>query len=236
MKDYITNQRELPARPAKSAIPQDGSIGDRGGSNRNKPWAIGNVDCEQRPASADEQAMLLLDPSQTTAHAELSSCLCLLALPAHLRAAFWDLLARAPEAGAGRAEGFGTFVAETARFLDFKQLPVPAGAVFDLVVTRPGPAPSLSTAALWGLINLGEAAASVVFLNVPASEVPATDYPPVRLQLGPGEGARVPAGILICVGECERDQPDVLLLIRLPEACGGEASRGEEALASEKRS
>jgi hypothetical protein len=152
--------------------------------------------------------------------------LCLLVLPAHLRTAFWDLLARAPEFGAVPPEGFGTFVADTARFLAFKQLPVPAGAVFDLVVTRPGPAPSLATAALWGLINLGEGAASVVFLNVPAGEVPAADYPPVRLQLAPGEGVRVPAGILIGMGECERDQPDVLLLIRLPEACGREASRG----------
>jgi hypothetical protein len=179
-----------------------------------------------RPASADEQAVLLLDPTQTTARAELLGCLCLLVLPSHLRAAFWDLLAQAPELGQVPAEGFSAFVAETARFLAFKQMPVPAGAVFDLVVTRPGPAPSLSTAVLWGLINLGEDAASVVFLNLPAGEVPVADYPPVRLQLGPGEGARVPTGMLIGTAECERDQPDVLLLIRWPGDCGGEASPG----------
>ena len=179
-----------------------------------------------RPASADEQAVLLLDPTQTTARAELHGCLCLLVLPAHLRAAFWDLLAQAPELGVVPGEGFGAFVAETARFLAFKQLPVPAGAVFDLVVTQPRPAPSLASAALWGLINLGEEAASVVFLNVPAGEMPPGNYPPVRLQLGPGEGVRVPAGILIGTAEYVRDQPDVLLLIRLPGTCGGEASLG----------
>jgi hypothetical protein len=152
-----------------------------------------------------------------------------LALPAHLSAAFWDLLARAPEPGAVPAEGFGAFVAETARFLAFKQLPVPAGAVFDLVVTRPGPATPLAAAALWGLINLGDAA-SLVFLNVPPGEVPAADYPPVRLRLGPGEGVRVPAGILLGTGGFERGQPDVLLLIRLPDAGGGEAPGGRSRL------
>ena len=179
-----------------------------------------------QPASADELAVLILDPTRTTARAELSGCLCLLVLPVHLRAAFWDLLARAPESGVVPAEGFGAFVAETARFLAFKELPVPAGAVFDLVVTRPRPATSLAAAALWGLINLGEDAASVVFLNVPAGEISAADYPPVRLQLGPGEGVRIPAGMLLGTNGFGRDQPDVLLLIRLPGAGGGEAPGG----------
>jgi hypothetical protein len=177
-----------------------------------------------RLPSADELAVLLPDPTRPTARAELPGCLCLLVLPVHLRAAFWDLLARAPEPGAIPAEDFSAFVAEIARFLAFKELPVPAGAVFDLVVTRPKPETCLAPAGLWGLINLGEDAASVVFLNVPAGEVPAGDYPPVRLRLGPGEGVRVPAGILLGTGtsgtsgtdESERDQPDVLLLIRLP--------------------
>jgi hypothetical protein len=181
-----------------------------------------------RPASSDELAVLILDPSRTTAVAELPGCLCLLVLPAHLRAAFWDLLARAPEPGALPAEGFGAFVAETARFFAFKQLAVPAGAVWDLVVTREGSATSLAATALWGLINLGEDAASVVFLNVPASKIPAADYPPVRLQLGPGEGVRIPAGMLIGTDGFEQGQPAVLLLIRLPGDIGGEAPEGQE--------
>jgi hypothetical protein len=189
-----------------------------------------------RPAGADELAVLLLDPTGPTARAELPGCLCLLVLPAHLRAAFWDLLARAPEPGAVPAEGFDAFAAQTAQFLAFKELPVPAGAVFDLVVTRPGPAIRLTAAPLWGLINLGEDAASVVFLNVPAGAMPAADYPPVRLQLGPGEGVRVPAGILLGTDGSERDQPDVWLLIRLPGAGGPEAAGGQEPLVSDKSS
>ena len=90
-----------------------------------------------RPASAEELAALVPDPTRITRE-ELPGCLCLFVVPAHLRSAFWDLLARAPEPGAVPAEGFGAFAAETARFLAFKQLPVPAGAVFDLVVARPG--------------------------------------------------------------------------------------------------
>jgi hypothetical protein len=175
-----------------------------------------------RPASADELVALVLDPTRPITREELPGCLCLFVVPAHLRAAFWDLLARAPEPGAVPAEDFAAFVAETARFLGFKQLPVPAGAVFDLVVTRPGSATCLAAGALWGLINLGEDAASVVFLNVPVGEVPVGDYPPVRLQLGPGEGVRIPAGILLGTDGFERDQSDVLLLIRLPGASGRE--------------
>jgi hypothetical protein len=187
-----------------------------------------------RPASAEELVALVLDPTRPITREELSGCLCLFVVPVHLRSGFWDLLARATESGAVPAEGFGAFVAETARFLAFKQLPVPAGAVFDLVVTRPGPAPRLATTALWGLINLGEDPASVVFLSAPVGEIPAADYPPVRLSLGPGEGVRIPAGILLGTDGFEREQPDVLLLIRLPEAGGGEAPGGQEPLVSEK--
>jgi hypothetical protein len=172
-----------------------------------------------RAAGADELAVLLPDPTRATARAELPGCLCLFVLPAHLRAAFWDLLAGASGPGAVPAEGFDAFVAEAARFLAFKELPVPAGALFDLVVSRP--ATSLAAASLWGLINLGEDATSVVFLNLPAGEIPDADYPPVRLRLGPGEGVRVPAGMLLGTGGFERDQPQVWLLISLPGAGGG---------------
>jgi hypothetical protein len=173
-----------------------------------------------RPVIADELAMLLPDPTRTTAGAELPGCLCLFVLPAHLRAAFVDLLAQAPESGAVPVEGFGAFAAEIARFLAFKELPVSAGAVFDLVVAQPGPAANLAEAALWGLINLGEDVASVVFLNVPTGAIPAADYPPVRLQLSPGEAVRIPAGMLLAPGGSEGDQPDLWLLIRLPGPAG----------------
>jgi hypothetical protein len=189
-----------------------------------------------RPASADELVALVLDPTRPGAREELPGCLCLFVVPVHLRSGFWDLLAQARKDGEISPDRFSAFAAEVARFLAFKQLPLPAGAVFDLVVTRPGPTTRLATAALWGLINLGEDTASVVFLNVPAGEIPAADYPPVRLQLVPGEGVRVPAGILLGTDWFERDQPDVLLLIRLPGAGGGEAPGGQGPFVSEKSS
>jgi hypothetical protein len=168
-----------------------------------------------RPAGADDLAVLVLDPTRPTAREELLGCLCLFVVPVHLRSGFWDLLGRSQERGEIPPDGYSAFVAEVARFLAFKQLPLPAGAVFDLVVNRPGqPAP---LAALWGLINLGEDAASVVLLNVSPGDIPAPDYPPVRFWLAPGEGARVPTGMLLGSDELEREQPDVLLLIRLPE-------------------
>jgi hypothetical protein len=186
-----------------------------------------------RPASAEELVALVLDPTRPITREELPGCFCLFVVPVHLRSGFWELLARAPELGAVPAEGFSAFVAETARFLAFKQLPVPAGAAFDLVVTRPGPAPRLAAAALWGLINLGEDPASVVFLNVPVGEILAADYPPVRLLLGPGEGVRIPAGIPLGTDGCERDQADVLLQIRLPGASPSPVPGGQEPLVSE---
>jgi hypothetical protein len=73
---------------------------------------------------------------------------------------------------------------------------------------------------LWGLINLGEDAASVVFLNVPVGDIPAADYPPVRLRLAQGEGVRIPAGMLLGGNGVEQEQPDVSLLIRLPDRPG----------------
>jgi hypothetical protein len=169
-----------------------------------------------RPAGADELALLVLDPAQPTAREELSDCLCLFVVPGHLRSAFWDLLASPHEQGEISPDGYSAFVNEIGRFLAFKQLPAPAGAVFDLVVNQPGQMTALADSSLWGLINLGEDTASVVFVNILESEIPGPDYPPVRLHLAPGEGVRLPVGVLLASGTSEPQQPDVLLLIRLP--------------------
>ncbi len=169
-----------------------------------------------RPAGADELALLLPDPERPLVREDLADCLCLFAVPAHLRSAFWDLLAGIEEQGSVSGEGFDALVAEMARFLSFKELPVPPGAVFDLVVTRPGQASALDPATLWGLINLGDEPAAVVFVNVPGRELPAEDYPPVRLRLEAGEGVRFPRGGLLAGSDgTATDQPDVLLLARL---------------------
>jgi hypothetical protein len=170
-----------------------------------------------RPAGADELAALVLDPTQPGAREELPRCVCLFAVPAHLRAAFWDVVARGEEQGQIPADDFSAFADEVARFLAFKQMPLPVGAVFELLVSRPGQTAAPATSSGWGLINLGEEAVSVVFLSPPARDGSAPDHPPVRLQLAPGEGARIPAGLLLGSDDQEREQAEVLLLIRLPD-------------------
>jgi hypothetical protein len=179
--------------------------------------AGGPVACPPwRPASAEELAALVLDPTQPGARDELPNCLCLFVVPAHLRSAFWDLLAQAQEDGAISPFGFNAFAADVASFLAFKQLPVPAGAVFELVVSRPGQTADLANSPLWGLINLGEDAASLACLNVPAGDTASPDSLPVRLQLQPGEGVRIPAGMPLASDGLQREQPEVWLLMRLP--------------------
>jgi hypothetical protein len=92
---------------------------------------------------------------------------------------------------------------------------------------------------LWGGINLGDEATSVVLVNLTCEQMgeelssrfpeqpPATigelverflraspDYPPVRLTLEPGEGYRLPEGGLVVDGSAEgKQEPDMLLLI-----------------------
>jgi hypothetical protein len=175
-----------------------------------------------RPAGADELALLLPEPARPLLREDLADCLCLFAAPAHLRSAFWDLLACAEEKGAVSGEGFDALVGQLARFLTFKELPAPPGAVFDLVLSRPGQTSVLDPGPLWGLINLGDDPASVVFVNVPGRDLPAEDYPPVRLRLEAGEGVRLPrGGLLSGSAGSAGDQSDVLLLVRLP-VCGSE--------------
>jgi hypothetical protein len=136
-------------------------------------------------------------------------------VPAHLRAAFWALLERSQEAGQIDPAAFDGFAARVAAFLAFKQMPVPPGAVFELVIRQAGEKVILADASLWALINLGEDATSVVFLNLPADELPGPAYPPIRLQLAPGQACRPPAGMRLVGGGHDREPPDVLLHIRL---------------------
>jgi hypothetical protein len=172
-----------------------------------------------RPAGDDELALLLLDPASPTAREELPDCLCLFVVPGHLRSAFWSLLAEAQEGGEVPADGFDAFVGEMARFLAFKQIPAPAGGVFDLVVSQPGQPAALAVAPVWGLVNLGDDAAAVVFVNLPAGGPPSLDYPPVRVELGPGEGLRLPRGAVLAGSEgLGRELPCVWLVVRRPES------------------
>jgi len=93
---------------------------------------------------------------------------------------------------------------------------------------------------LWGGINLGDEETSVVLINLPLQQLdaelrrrfpnqpapmevgelagrflgPCSNYPPVRLILGPGEGYRLPQGGLILDGFLGgKQEPDVLMWI-----------------------
>jgi hypothetical protein len=174
-----------------------------------RPW---------RPPAPDELALLVWAAEGPLPPEELEDCVCLFQLPGHLRSGWWKLLEQAAGSlGDGRLPGFEAFVSQVAEFLAFKALPVPEGARCDMVVSDPGqrlvpgglrwgvpPRPQL-----WGGINLGDEETSVVLVLRGCS-----DYPPVRLVLGPGEGCRLPRGGLILDSDLEGKQgPDVLLLI-----------------------
>jgi hypothetical protein len=64
-------------------------------------------------------AVLVLDTARPIAREDLSDCLCLFALPAHLCSGFGNLLAEASE-GKLPADGIDAFAGEVARFLAFK--------------------------------------------------------------------------------------------------------------------
>jgi hypothetical protein len=218
-----------------------------------------------RAPTAAELAALV--PDRAPAQRDLEGCLCLFALPQHLQTTWWDLLDRARLAGTTQLEGFDGFVGEAASLLAYKELPVPDGASFDLVASQPGqrslrysaggarpeglafdvsprtpwpPGPEGRPARLWGGINLGDEATSVVLVNLAAQQMhdllalgwvdlaPAAthgelaerflthlpDYPPVRLRIEPGEGYRLPAGgVLVDVCTLDMEGPAVLLLI-----------------------
>ncbi|HMF16516.1 MAG TPA: hypothetical protein VKE98_04880 [Gemmataceae bacterium] len=231
----------------------DGVEEEQGRFVARPPW---------RAPTADELAALAIDGAPAKRE-DLDACLCLFALPEHLQTAWWDMLDRAGPAGTTHLEGFDAFVQEVASLLAFKELPVPNGATFELVASQPGqrsicwtfdrwpsapwpPSPEQRPARLWGAINLGNEALSVVLVNLvaqqmhdmlaqrfPALPAPCTygelaacflthlaDYPPIRLRLEPGEGYRLPAGgILVDACTLGTQEPAVLLLI---------SDRGEE--------
>jgi hypothetical protein len=219
-----------------------------------------------RAPTAAELAALVTDRAPARRD-DLDGCLCLFALPQHLQTTWWDLLDRARLAETTHLEGFDAFVGEVASLLAFKELPVPDGASFDLVASQPGqrsirwnadgarpeglafdvsprtpwpPCPEGRPARLWGGINLGDEAISVVLVNLAAQQMhdllavgfpdlaPAAthgelaecflrrlaDYPPVRLRIAPGEGYRLPAGgVLVDACTLDMEGPAVLLLI-----------------------
>jgi hypothetical protein len=124
----------------------------------------------------------------------------LFTVPVHMRRRFWDML------GEEAAEGTGDFVAfanDVRQFLDFKALPPPTDAVFDLVVQDTGA--TVDVTGLWAVVNFGE-------------EPLLLEWPAVRLRLDPGEGCRIdPASPPAVV---PTDEPNVMMAIRRGGADG----------------
>ena len=142
-----------------------------------------------RAPREDEVAALVAEPPSTDVTALL------FALPAHLRARFWDMLGEEAAEGTG---DFVSFAADLRQFLAFKELPPPADTVFDLLVQDVGGA--VDPAGLWGLINFGD-------------EPLLLAWPDVRLRLSPGEGCRVdqrsPPGVVP-----PAEEPNAMVAIR----------------------
>jgi hypothetical protein len=109
------------------------------------------------------------------------------------------------------------------------------------------PGPSVPAPRLHAVVNLGDEPSGVVLINLPPAELAAeldrralggstpttvgelverflrvcSSYPTVRVQLGPGEGCRVPAAGLVLDGDpTGKGEPDLLLLISTEEPGG----------------
>jgi hypothetical protein len=127
---------------------------------------------------------------------------CLFVIPAHMSASFWAMLSEEAAAGAG---DFLAFVDELSRFLAFKELSPPDGAMFELLVQDAGG--TVDAADLWALVNLGE-------------EPVLLAWPELRLRLSPREGCRIAANSFPSVVP-PAEEPNVLVAIRLRPATEG---------------
>jgi hypothetical protein len=175
-----------------------------------------------RPPTEVELALLVDDPDDAgPARAEHIQTF---TLPEHLRARWWQVAEQLTEAPADDSPAYRAFVNDVASFLGFKGLPLPPRAVFDVVLSPPGPPvadrPAAVPSAVVAGINLGDGPTSLVFLNLPPARLAVLlqpraevgehpgappglarrfltahpDYPLVRLLLEPGEGVWLPAG------------------------------------------
>jgi hypothetical protein len=144
----------------------------------------------------DEVELAELVPKAT--REETAGCVCLFAVSGYLRSAFWSMLEDSRSREGGPFE-FDAFASEVARLLTFKEMPPPAGAAYELVVPLPGG--PFDARNLWAVVNLTDESVWVQTRGV-------------RLRLGAGEGCRVPEGLAAEVLPAERDDPNVLLVVR----------------------
>lgn len=120
---------------------------------------------------------------------------CLFVIPAHMRASFWAMLSEEAAAGAG---DFLAFADELSRFLAFKELSPPDGAMFELLVQDARG--EVDAAGLWALVNFGD-------------EPLLLDWPGVRLRIGPGEGCRIDPRVSPAIVP-PAEEPNVMVAIR----------------------
>jgi hypothetical protein len=153
-----------------------------------------------RAPREDEIALLVAEAPRTDVAALL------FVMPAHVCARFWAMLDEQAASGTG---DFIAFAAEMRRFLDFKELPPPADALFELLAQDAGG--NVDAAGLWALVNFGD-------------EPLLLDWPGVRLRLGAGEGCRVdphcPPGVMP-----PAEEPNVMVAIRQGSAAEGRPDR-----------
>jgi hypothetical protein len=134
-----------------------------------------------RTPNEHELDLLVSSSEQTLTPEGLQNCLCLFQLPQHLIASWWRLVEQMPHTAQAYRDGFDAFVAAIARFLEFKEMPVPCGTTFTLLFSNPGQRSirgkgnssvlsfnlvgDSDKERLWGAINLGDEPTSLVYLN-----------------------------------------------------------------------
>ena len=165
----------------------------------------------------------------------------LLAIPARLRAAWWDHVDQA---------GYERFASDLLDFLRFKDLPLPALCEIEVAVSRPDQTGTrlyeTDRASPLAVFNLGDEASHIVMSNLPPAAMAdrigegghhaafadlvrrffkvRSAYPLVRIRLDPGEGLWFPPCDVICDRWTrEKRELDVLLTLRRslarPEHC-----------------
>ena len=176
-----------------------------------------------RAPTADERAWLLPPADGPMPEEEANAVVSLFQLPMHLCAAWQQLLEQSASTLAeGKLQGFDLFASRVVEFLAFKKILVADRTHCELIVGNPGqpdvdagPTQRSGTDTpprpqLWGGINLGDEDGVIVLCSITGG----SDFPMVRLRLGPGEGFRLPP-VGVILGSCTDDghEPNVMLII-----------------------
>ncbi len=161
---------------------------------------------------------------------------CLISIPEHLRAKWWEMAARQIETLPARIDGMEPFAQAVVEFAQFKRVPLPRQCAFDITLSSPLDEPTALISAadfnqsgaadgtsanspVIARINLGDERTALIFLNSarPSSDVSSqsAEGPLVRLILDPGEGVWLPSQDVVCtVDRTGKTDLDVWLLLK----------------------